>query len=239
MTKYDERWEKWCRNFDAAEQDIRRLFHNRYVWLTISDMLERTAEQIHFNAIVQNWLVMQYAHSQCTGIRRECDPDTRTSSLERCLRRLLETPGMADRARYEAGIQVNPSIPDQYRQICLCGFDEFAFSPDSPDLDPDKIQADLDALRDAAQATREYTNKVVAHRDGIGEEITLAWADLDQALNAVGIVLKRYYKLRHPGTVLGNLTPELPTGWEKPFRSAWCPDDYWPRPVRPADDHIH
>lgn len=239
MTKHDEQWEKWCSHFDAAEQDIHRLFHNRHVWLTIGDMLERSAREIGFNAIIQNWLTTNYAFSQCTGIRRECDPDTRTSSLERCLARLIESPRMASRARYEVGILANPNIPDQYRQMRMSDYDEFAVSPGSPDLDTRRVQADLYALRDAAAAARKYTNKVVAHREVVGETITLVWADLDQALNAVGGVLKRYYKLRHPGTKMGNLTPELPAGWEKPFRSPWCPDGYWPRSARPADDHVH
>lgn len=236
---YDELWQSWCNDFDAAQQDIQRLFHNRYVWLTVNEMLQRTAPEIEFNTIVQNWLTTLYANTQCTGIRRECDRDTRTSSLERCLRRLCETPAIADRARYEAGVRANPDTPEQHRALKMSGFDEFAPAPGAPALDVARIEADLEELRTAVETTRIYTNKIVAHREVVGPSITLAWADLDLALNKVGEVLKRYYRLRHPGSVLGNLTPELPLGWEKPFRSPWCPENYRPGPVRPVDDHVH
>ena len=42
MSKRDEQWTRWCRDFDAAYHDILRLFHNRYVWLAINDMIKLT-----------------------------------------------------------------------------------------------------------------------------------------------------------------------------------------------------
>jgi hypothetical protein len=238
MSTNDEQWTRWCADFDAAKEDIQRLFHNRYVWLTVNEMIQQTGQSIGFNTIVQNWITTLYATSQCTGIRREADSDSRTTSLERCLRRLCETPTMADRVRYEAGILANPDTPDRYRRRLMSGFDDFAASPGALDLDVVRIAADIADLRAAVETTRKYTNKIVAHRETLDVAISLPWADLDQALNAVGRVLKRYYRLRHPGSILGNLTPELPLGWETPFRSAWCPQDYWPSPVRPKDDYV-
>lgn len=240
VNRADGQWTRWCRDFDAAHQDILRLFHNRYVWLTINGMLEHTAGEIGFNAIVQNWLTTLYAHAQCTGIRRESDSDARTSSLERCLVRLSENPAMATRTRYADGLSKRPDMRPEYYQGLVGRFDEFATSPGAEELDADKVKADLVALRGAADTTRNYTNKIVAHREVVTDaQITLRWDELDQALNKVGEVLKRYYKLRHPGQLLGNLTPELPVGWEKPFRSAWCPPDFWPGPVTAADSHVH
>ncbi len=217
-----------------------RLFHNRYVWLSINEMWEESAEQIQLNVIVQNWFTTLYVNTQCTGIRRECDPDTRTSSLERCLRRLLESPRLADRARYEAAIRAKSDIDPRYVPGLLKDFADFALSATTNCLDQDRIEADLAALRVAAQTTRDYTNKIVAHREILGEKIDLPWVDLYRALNTVGTVLKRYYKLRHPGSILHNLTPDLPPGWVQPFRSAWCPDGFHPwRPSHVMDSHVH
>lgn len=240
MGRYDDRWKRWCDDFDAAEQDILRLFHNRYVWLAINGMWEENADQIQLNAIVQNWFTRLYVNTQCGGIRRECDPDTRTSSLERCLRRLLESPRLVDRARYEAEIRAIPDVQSKHLPGLLRGFDEFALTPTTNCLDQDRIEIDLAALRVAAQTTRDYTNKIVAHREVLGAKITLPWADLDKALNTVGNVLKRYYKLRHPGSILYNLTPDLPPGWEQPFCAAWSPSGFAPRPPGYIfDSHVH
>ncbi|MFE3947106.1 hypothetical protein ACFXPV_35395 [Streptomyces sp. NPDC059118] len=238
MTRHDKQWQRWCDDFDAADQDIKRLFHNRYVWLTINEMWDESVDKIQLNVIVQNWFTTLYVNTQCTGIRRECDPDTRTSSLERCLRQLLESPRLASRSRYEDAIRADKDVQAKYLPNLLRGFDEFALTPSTNCLDQDRIEGDLAALRAAAQTTRDYTNKIVAHRESLEERITLPWADLDKALNTVGKVLKRYYKLRHPGSVLANLTPGLPPGWEEPFRTAWCPDGFFPWTPGMAMDSI-
>jgi hypothetical protein len=152
----------------------------------------------------------------------------------------LDSPRLADRARYEAAIRAKPDTDASYVPELLKGFNEFALTPETDCLDQDRIEIDLAALRVAAQTTRDYTNKIVAHREVLGEKITLPWVDLDKALNTAGTVLKRYYKLRHPGSILHNLTPDLPPGWEQPFRAAWCPDglDSW-QPSHAMDSHVH
>ncbi|MFJ7911395.1 hypothetical protein [Kitasatospora sp. NPDC096204] len=238
MTRADAKWQKWCATFDAAENDIRTLFHNRHVWTTIEDMWVRSGTEIQLNTITQNWFIRLYVNTQCTGIRRECDEDTRTSSLARCLRRLTETPGLTSRARYEAAIMANPEIKDEHKASVVRGYDDFALAPGTACLDQDRIEADLAALHAAAETTRYYTNKIIAHRQITDEKITLSWFDLNRALNTVGGVLKRYYRLRHPGSSLGNLGVDLPLGWEQPFRAAWCPEDFWPRPAVHLDSYL-
>lgn len=242
MSEHDEQWANWCRDFDAAHQDITRLFHNRYVWLAIRDMIGRTGHEIGFNTIVQNWLTTNYAHTLCTGIRRETDRNPKTSSLNRCVAQLRENPAMATRERYAAALPDRPDMPRHYREQFVNRYDEFVAAPGADHLDITKIETHLAELKAAAETTRAYTNKIIAHREVVTDKpITLRWDELDKALNKVGEVLKHYYKLRHPGSILGNLTPELPLGWEKPFRSAWCPEDYWPtsRPAKTADTYVH
>ncbi|MFE2601639.1 hypothetical protein ACFXCZ_35080, partial [Streptomyces sp. NPDC059396] len=133
----------------------------------------------------------------------------------------------------------HPEIEARFKVTNKRKFDSFALSPQSPDLDPSKVQADIDKLRDAVLTTRTYTNKVVAHRQYMTTKISLAWADLDIALNTVGEVLKRYYTLRHPPIIKGNLTPELPLGWERPYQAAWSPSNYTPPEAKPLDTYVH
>ncbi|KIQ63107.1 hypothetical protein TR51_30450 [Kitasatospora griseola] len=238
MSRADDKWQKWCVQFDAAGTDIQTMFHNRHVWTTIEDMWVRTGGQIELNTIVQNWFIRNYVSTQCTGIRRECDEDSRTSSLARCLRRLIESPTMANRTRYEAVVMANPEIKDEHKASVIRGFDHFALTPETSCLDQDRIEADVAALHAAAMTTRYYTNKIIAHRQFTDEKITLSWHDLNRALNTVGAVFKRYYRLRHPGSSLGNLGVDLPLGWEQPFRSAWCPEDFWPQPAAHLDNYL-
>ncbi|MFD0416853.1 hypothetical protein [Streptomyces sp. NPDC127108] len=66
----DERWARWCERFDAAEHDIRTLFLNRHIWLSINEMWEKNADAIELNTLTFNWHVNLYVATQCTGIRR-------------------------------------------------------------------------------------------------------------------------------------------------------------------------
>lgn len=239
MARVDKKWQTWCENFDAAGRDIQTLFHNRHVWISIEDMWMRSGIEIQLNTIVQNWFVRLYVNTQCTGIRRECDYDGRTSSLVRCLQRLTENPRMANRARFEAHVMSNADIADEFKESRKRGFDYFALTPETGCLDQDRIEADIAKLHTAAETTRYYTNKIIAHREPTTEKITLSWTDLDRALNTVGEVFKKYYRLRNSGTILGAITIDLPLGWETPFRSAWCPADFWPQMASPQlDAHL-
>lgn len=234
----DERWERWSTRFAQADRDVRDLFHNRHVWIAMTQMWQDNAEAIELNTLVQNWYIRLYVSTQCTGIRRECDSRDDTSSLENCLRELIRYPAMMDRARFEANVEANPEILAKFKDVNKLKFDAYAKSPSSTELDVDKVQADIDRLRAAAETTRKYTNKIVAHRDFPPKPISLSWAELDGALNAVGAVLKRYYTLWDAGIIKGNLTPELPLGWERPFRTAWCTEDFVTPRARPLDDYL-
>jgi len=238
MSTNDAEWDAWCAEFDQAQADIQTVFFQRYVFLTLNQMLDRTGSAIKFNTVVQSYLTGTYVASLSTGIRRECDGDRRSASLYRCLEKLSKGPEMADRARFDAVVDAKTEGSSATRAGVKRTFDIFAVSPQSPDLDVDKIARDMADLRDAAEAVIAYTNKVVAHRDAVAAD-TPAWAELDMGLNQVGRVLKRYFQLRHPGMVLGNLCPDLPPGWEEPFRHVWCPTDLHPVRAWDLDEYVH
>jgi len=234
----DERWERWRTRFSEADRDVCNLFHNRHLWVAMTQMWQDNADAIELNAIVQNWYIRLYVNTQCTGIRRECDSDTSTSSLENCLSELIKYPGMMNRARFEANVEANTDISAKFKHVNKLKFDDYAQSPSATDLDVDRVQADIDRLRSAAETTRKYTNKVLAHREFPPKPIRLSWVELDGALNAVGEVLKRYYMLWDAGIIKGNLTPELPPGWERPFQTAWCTEDFVSPSAHPLDKYL-
>lgn len=233
----DNAWTRWCADYDAARGNVQQLFHRRHIWALINKMWEASWDEIGLNNLVQNWFISTYVEAQCIGIRRESWTQD-GSSLDRCLVKLISNPEMASRARYEEAIRSNPDVRPEYHPRLFEGFNEFA-APETGHVDPDLIQRDLDALRAAARTTHKYTDKVIAHRDPRVEKISLTWADLDGALNAVGVVFQRYWKLRFPGNSLHRLTPDLPAGWAEPFRKPWCPADFYPDlPAEVMDDYI-
>jgi hypothetical protein len=75
-----------------------------------------------------------------------------------------------------------------------------------------------------------YTSKAIAHRDDnaqgglAGHAVT--WGELDGALDAVGNIYKKYYRLRNAGEALGILTPLKSPGWIQLFQTAWMPPGF-------------
>ena len=62
-----------------------------------------------------------------------------------------------------------------------------------------------------------YTNKALAHRDdpikGGPPPPVITWADLDDAIDTVGRIHKKYFSLCHPAETLGILPPLISPGW--------------------------
>lgn len=232
-----ERWDRWCDRFDAAEREVGVLFHTRQMWLATTQMWTDNAAAIKLNNLVQNHFVRQYVATQCVGIRRECDDDRRTSSVRWCLSELTKFPNMIDRARFEAIVDADPTTKPRYKQVTKDQYDNLA-QPGNAGLDVAAIEADLVKLSAKVAATRDYTNKVLAHREHT-TTIGLKWAELDEALNTVGELVKKYYLLRSGGKIKGNLTPDLPPGWDVPFKTAWAPDGISLPDHNVSDHYVH
>lgn len=232
------RWERWCAAYDASYRDITTLFHNRHVWLTIEEMW-KAPTALELNAIVTNWFTRLYVVTQVAGVRRECDAGADTSSLRWCLDELVKFPEVVSRARYEAAIDADPSRDDELKASVKRGFDLFS-GPGLTDIDVQLVQADIDTLASTFGTVGKYTNKILLHRQRNGATLglSLSWEELDTALNVVGAMLKRYYRLRHPGSILGNLAPEIPLGWTTSFEVPWLPDGFVPLPARTIEDHV-
>ncbi|MEW1637528.1 hypothetical protein AB0469_26085 [Streptomyces sp. NPDC093801] len=234
----DARWERWCAAYDDSYRDVITLFHNRHVWLTIEEMW-KAPTAVELNTIVTNWVTRLYVVNQVAGVRRECDAGADTSSLRWCLDELVKFPEIASRVRYEAAIDADPSRDDELKAGVKPGFDLFS-RPGQSHIDAQLVQADIDTLATTFGTVRKYTNKILLHRQRNGATLglSLSWEELDTALNVVGAMLKRYYRLRHPGAILGSLAPELPLGWTTSFEAPWLPDGFVPLPARSVEDHV-
>ena len=110
-------------------------------------------------------------------------------------------------------------------------FNIFA-APGQPFIDAARVRQDITALEAVISRVNAYTNKTVAHRDDNPRRVPAAppvtWAELDAAVDAVGGIYKKYYRLRHPGEALGALTPLKSPGWIQMFQTAWMPSGFIP-----------
>lgn len=233
-TSDDERWTRWCADFDEAEGEIISLFHTRWMWRAITGLMNNGVPQKQY-VVVQNYFIRTYVATICTAIRREGDRDTRTTSLARCLQALIDCPHFAARTRYLEAARATHADNDFDDAYLVSGFDKFA--PDgSETIDTDVVELALQRLTESSASVKKYTNRVLAHRErapGDVEELTPTFGDINTALDEVGRVMQQFYGLRHPGTHLWTVNPVPDLRFVEMFAVPWYsegwepPDDSW------------
>jgi len=179
-----ERWDAWCRSYDDVYQEMLTLFHTRWLWRTIIEMLQHSDAKQY--ATVQNYLLRTYVSTVCTAIRREADRDSRTTSLARCLQMLIDCPHFATRTRFNELLDAT-TAPELAEERARRGFDQFASSGQEA-LDVSMIQRDLESLQNAAAPVKKYTDKVIAHRENTQGGTKRANVSFDQINDALDVM---------------------------------------------------
>jgi hypothetical protein len=224
-----EDWQGWCDRFDKSHNGILRLFHDRSIWRNILAMLDANPE-VARGGFGEYWLGSCYTDSMLIGIRRETGADNDSIGLRRSLNALVSVPRMARRdwfmqySRHDGNRQPDAwELAERDR-----AFGIFA-APGAQFIDAARVKHDLDALEDVIRQVNAYTSSNIAHRDDtMGRSrpavLPVTWGQLDAALDVVGSIHMKYFRLRHPGESLGRLPPLVSPGWVHMFATAWMPE---------------
>jgi hypothetical protein len=207
-------WQRWCARFDKTHNGVIRLFHDRAIWRTILAMLD-VNPHVARGGFGEYWLGSCYSGS---------------IGIQRSLKALASNPRMASRDWYEQQIRQDHQGRDVWELAELdAGFNRFTV-PGQPFIDAAPVRQDITALDAVISRVNTYTTKTIAHRDDtlsrVPATLAVTWAELDAAVDAVGNIYKKYYRLRHPGEALGALTPLRPPGWIQMFQTAWMPPGF-------------
>lgn len=226
-----EDWQRWCDRYDKLHNGVMRLFHDRAIWRIILAMLDANPG-VARGGFGEYWLGSCYTDSMLIGLRRETGAGDDSIGMLRSLNNLAATPRIARRDWYEQQIRSAHPDRDSWELAELdSGFRIFA-APGQPFIDAARVKQDITALQAVISRVNDYTTKTIAHRDdrlrGAPAAPPVTWAELDAALDTVGTIYKKYYRLRHPGEALGALTPLISPGWIRLFQTAWMPPSFTP-----------
>jgi hypothetical protein len=186
-----------------------------------------TNPNVNRSGIAEHWLTQCYSVAQLSGVRRQVDKRKDVVSLWRLLDELARQPAMATRSWFIAELKSRPGSV-HYLTMLAAEFDTFAGAGNSI-LDKKVAEADRDRLWAVTQAAKSVVDQFVAHQadatsPGSSGPALVTWGELDAAIDTVGELYRKYYRLRYPGAMLGNLEPDLPAGWDRIFESAWKND---------------
>jgi hypothetical protein len=176
-------------------EEIQFLCWDQQVWRSFDAIAEGSpvARESHF----RGWVGELYFRRADLAIRAMRDRDSRSHSLGNLLTAVTNRAG---------------EIPCPVIEMRADG---------AVTIDPDKVQADLDALDAAAAAARDYVNKVLAHFDrGWNGDIPEPEV-IDAAIGLIGKLVVKYTLILRGIDV--DIRTRAAFNWTAEFREAWLP----------------
>lgn len=111
---------------------------------------------------------------------------------------------------------------DELDQLGKRGWEEQYAGEVGNHLDPAIPAADVEALREGAEQVAGYVDRHLAHSDVDPAPMLPKFSDLDQAIDTVGTLFKKYANLLTASS-WAMLEPEPQHDWLAIFRRSWTP----------------
>ncbi len=173
----------------------------------------------HDSAFLRHYANL-YVSTQVAGIRRLSDLSKGTASLVRLLDAISRSPDVvtADRAASVAQ-EANPHIDAHWLEEIGGDFRRRWAEPGTDHIDGARVKADRVRFAAAAKKAKAFADNAIAHRhDGVFEG-TLTYAEIDEAIDCAGLLLRRYEDILN-GSHLAALEPVFQGDWMGPLRGA-------------------
>ena len=182
----DSKVESWQDDMGRIAADVVGLYFVRNVHRAVNEIVATNDELPP--SIFLSYLNMTYVNTQTIAVRRHLDPDDRAVSLAGVMTEIAAEPECLTRERFLAthvfGFQ--PRTEDDW-------YRNFAGTTDDR-VDPKIVTEDLDTLRAATRSHKRWANMRVAHTDRgeIEPEDRATFAELDRAIDVIGLLFRKY-----------------------------------------------
>lgn len=147
------------------------------------------------------------------GVRRQLDKDPDSISFARLLGEIIAAPEIIFRDRYVALYKTN------HREMAGKHFDRLV-GAGRTSIDPAAPAKELAKLKTTADCIRKYANKRIAHFDISDFKNVPTYAELDDSLDYLEELLKRYLLLFR-AEAYSTIVPVWQYDWKQVFRKAW------------------
>ncbi len=209
----DRKFQEWNGWLDKIYSDIQQLLINRHIFNEVQEII-RSNPQVQIGSVFYDWMGIVYPSAQVMGVRRQLDNRKDSISLIRLLKEIINCPGVLSRERYLSmyeGSEPPADVPNSE-------FDRYA-GRNGQYIDPIRVGEDLENLKLKAEKIKNFATKRVAHFDHRDFEDLPTFGELDEVLNYLEELLKKYLLLfRSQG---GDIVPTFLYDWKKIFRYPW------------------
>ena len=224
----DDRFNKWNKWIDVILSEITKLSIDRHIFWEVQDIINNNPK-IQKPSSFYDFLRNIYGVSAVMGVRKQVKIDKDSISFAKLLREICDNPEILSRTRYFAHYKGNSveeiakrlgTTVEKYRSQ---DFDQFAGKA-GDHVDPELIKMDLGELKSKAQKCEKYADRRVAHFDKRAMSNIPTFADLDNCIDFLEILMKKYYFLFR----VSSLASILPVSqnkydWKIIFKEVWLP----------------
>lgn len=213
---------KWQKQIERIGHHVIQLNHDRQLWREMTAGLA-TATPEADGTFIQHYTKL-YVDGASMAVRRLADVggQRQTIALGRLIADLIANSKVLNREVIVARYTHDDDPREWAREDWRRRGEEFwqtEWADAEDDLDVVKLRADVAALTSAADKVASFADRVVAHIDSRGAHDIPTFADLDDAINLIGDLFKRYSSLID-GKGWAFLEPAIQGDWKAPFRRA-------------------
>jgi hypothetical protein len=209
--KLFSKWNKWL---STIYDDIQGLLVNRHIFREVQEII-RSNTDIQFDDTFYEWMGNVYAAAAVIGVRRQVDTHKGSISFARLLGEIRENPEILPRERY-LRLYKDRVIRDR---VANRTFDKFA-GTGRQHVNGALVGADLNMLNEKAETIRKFANKRIAHTDRAEFKSLPTYGELDDCLDYLEEMLKKYLSLFRAETHR-SIVPVWTYDWKEIFRRPW------------------
>lgn len=203
------KWDGWL---STIHREVQGLLVNRHIFREVQAIIQANPK-IQLASSFYEWMGNTYATTAVIGVRRQLDKDPDSISFARLLGEVAANPEILSRGRYVALCKTNP------RDLADKDFDRLAGNG-AAHIDPSVPRAKLGKLEDIAKRIGKYATKRIAHFDKSEFKNLPTYAELDECLDYLEGLLKRYLLLFR-AQAHTTIVPVWQYDWKQVFRRPW------------------
>lgn len=225
----DKRINKWNEWIDVILSEITRLFIERDIFWNVQEIIKNNPK-IQKPSSFYNFLNNVYIASTLMGVRKQLKIDNDSISFAKLLKEICNTPEILSKTRHfekykgSSVEKIANKMGMTVEEFRSKEFDQFA-GEKGEHVDPEIINLDLKELRLKAKKCENYADKRIAHFDKKTITNFPTYEELDNCIDYLGELIKKYYLLFR----VASLTRILPVSqneydWKAIFREPWIPN---------------
>jgi hypothetical protein len=194
--------------------EIRSLRVNQHIFWEVQEMI-RNNPNLHKPSSFYGWMGNMYAAAMSAAVRRLVDRRRDTVSFVRLLEQVKREPSLFSRGSYKSRF-ASPDWPPNFLDRDYDGL----IGTGRQHPDPSAIDKEIQELQARTTTLKDFVDAHVAHLAAEPTKAPPKFQELDDAIDCLEALLKRYIHLFR-GVGLTSALPTWQYDWQEIFRYAW------------------